>query len=236
MNVVLQSVLWLCAYVVVVTAPLFALLFGPVPPPGGFWWDFSMALGFAALAMFAVQFALTARFRRASAPFGVDILHYFHRYLAIGALAIALLHYLLIRIGSPAVLGTANPLDAPPHLSAGRAALILFAVLVAVSLLRRRLRLEYEHWRALHALGATLAAALAYWHVIGTGYYVDTGWKQALWSAYGMGWIAVIAHVRRVKPWRMRGKPYRVAEVRRERGDAYTLAIVDFLASLKADR
>lgn len=225
MNPILQSVLWIGAYLVLVTAPLFVLLAGPVPPPGGFWWDFSMALGFAALAMIGVQFLLTARFRRAAAPFGIDIIYYFHRYLAVFALAIVALHYLIIRVDNPAALGAANPVDAPAHMSAGRAAIALFALLVASSLLRRRLAAEYDLWRWTHALGATAALALAFWHVIGTGYYVDTDWKQILWTGYALLWLALIANVRIVKPWRMLHRPYRVAEVRRERGDAVTLVV-----------
>jgi predicted ferric reductase len=45
-----------------------------------------MGLGFGALALAGLQFALTARFRRMTHPFGVDIIYLFHRYLAIGAL------------------------------------------------------------------------------------------------------------------------------------------------------
>jgi len=225
MNPLLSAASWLCAYLVVVTAPLFVLLLGPVPPPGGFWWDFAMALGFAALAMMGVQFILTARFRRATMPFGIDIVYYFHRYLAIFALAIAVLHYLIIRFDNPAVLGTANPLAAPAHMSAGRAALVLFVLLVVSSLVRRRFRLDYELWRWMHALVASVAFVLALWHVVGTGYYIATDWKQALWTGYGLFWITLIVHVRGVKPWRMLRKPYRVAAVRREQGEACTLVL-----------
>jgi hypothetical protein len=62
---------WLAVYVLAVTVPLFALLPGPAARRG-FLWDFAMALGYAGLAMLGVLFALTARFRRATAPFGID--------------------------------------------------------------------------------------------------------------------------------------------------------------------
>ena len=225
MSAPLTAIFWLGAYLAAVTAPLLALLFGPVPPPGGFWWDFAAALGFAALAMMGVQFVLTARFRRVTAPFGIDIVYYFHRFLAVAALAIAALHYLVIRIDYPAALGAAHPADAPAHMSAGRGAMILFAALVASSLLRRRLGLEYDRWRWTHALGATAALVLAYWHVIGTGYYVDTDWKRALWAGYGLLWLALISYVRVLKPWLMRRRPYRVIEVRRETASACTLIL-----------
>ncbi len=51
MNPLLSAVVWLGGYLTLVLAPLFVLLMGPVPPGSGAWWDFSMALGFAAVAM-----------------------------------------------------------------------------------------------------------------------------------------------------------------------------------------
>lgn len=47
-----------------------------------------MVLGFPGLTMMAVQFVWTAQFRRATAPFGIDVSYSRHRYL--GALALAL--------------------------------------------------------------------------------------------------------------------------------------------------
>lgn len=225
MKPLLSALFWLGAYLVIVTAPLFVLLVGPTPPPGGFWWDFAMALGFAALAMMGVQFILTARFRRAMAPFGIDIIYYFHRFFAVFALMVVALHYIIIRIDNSAALGSANPLNAPAHMSAGRVAIVLFALLVASSLARRQLGIDYERWRWTHALGATVAFALALWHVLGTGYYVGTPWKQVIWTGYGLFWIALIGYVRIAKPWLLMRNPYRVVEVRRERGDAYTLVL-----------
>src|SRR5512137_3167967 len=121
---------WLGLYVVVVVGPLFALLPAAASPGRGFTWDFAMALGYAGVAMLGVQFALTARFKRATAPFGIDIVYYFHRYLALAALAVIGGHYTLLRVLHPDVLGTANPAAAPAYMTAGRVALALFAVVV----------------------------------------------------------------------------------------------------------
>lgn len=77
----LSSVIyWISIYLVLVLAPLFVLLLGSVPSGSGFLWGFSMALGFTAMAMMGVQFILNARFRRVVAPFGIDIVFFFHRY------------------------------------------------------------------------------------------------------------------------------------------------------------
>lgn len=79
--------------------------------------------------MLGVQFALTARFRRATAPFGIDIVYYFHRYLALAALAIVAAHWLLLKLWHPDALGSADPGVAPPAMTAGRVSLFLFGVL-----------------------------------------------------------------------------------------------------------
>lgn len=221
----LSAGLWIGAYLAAVIAPLFVLLVGPTPAGGGFWWDFAMALGFAGLAMMGVQFFLTARFKRASAPFGIDLIYYFHRYLALVAAAALLAHYLILRLDNPAALGSADPRLAPAHMSAGRLALLIFILLIATSLARRALRLDYDWWRITHALFATVSVALALWHIVGSGRYLASPWKQALWLAYGGFWIALIGYVRLWRPWRIARTPWRVAEVRPERGRVWTLAL-----------
>lgn len=218
-------VFWLGLYLAAVTVPLFALLPQAGAMGSGFVRDFSMALGYAGLAMLGVQFALTARFRRATAPFGIDIVYYFHRYLALCALLIVVVHYLMLRAGHPAVLGVADPRFAPAHMSAGRAALLLFIVVAVLSLARRTLHFEYERWRLTHALLATFAFGLAIWHLLGAGHYLDRPWKNALWAAYAVFWLGLIAYVRLLRPWRVLRAPYRVAEVRPERGRVWTLAL-----------
>jgi predicted ferric reductase len=220
----LESLLWLAVYVLAVSVPLFALL--PGPDAGlGFAWDFPMALGYAGLAMLGVQFALTARFRRATAPFGIDIVYYFHRYLAVFALAVVGTHYGLLRLLHPEVLGTADPATAPSYMTAGRIALVLFAVVVVVALVRKRVQLEYDRWRFMHALLATTAFALALWHLHGAGRFLDTAWKQWLWSVYGAFWVALIVYVRILRPLHTRKERWTVAEVRPERGQVWTLAL-----------
>ncbi|GMV44904.1 MAG: ferric reductase [Pseudomonadota bacterium] len=223
-SVAANSLLWLGVYVSVVVAPLLALLAQPARG-SGFVWDFAMAVGYAALAMLGVQFVLTARFRRATAPFGIDIVYYFHRYLAIAALALAIGHFVLLRAAYPEALGSVDPRQAPAYMTAGRVSLALFALVVASSLLRRQLKLEYDAWRIAHALLATVALALAFWHVLAAGRYLDTAWKQALWATYGALWMLLIAYVRLLRPWRLARRPWRVAEVRAERGRVWTLVL-----------
>ncbi|MCF6282651.1 MAG: ferric reductase-like transmembrane domain-containing protein [Candidatus Polarisedimenticolaceae bacterium] len=220
-----SALCWLSVYLVLVLAPLFVLLTGSVPAGSGFWWDFSMALGFTGMAMMGVQFFLTARFRHVSAPFGIDIIYYFHRYLALMAFGLIFLHFLIIRIDNVEALGVINPLQASWYMTAGRASLMLFALLIITSLWRKPLRIHYDEWRMLHIGLAVAAFLLALGHIEGVGYYIDAPAKRWLWSGYTLFWVLLIVYVRLIKPWQMHHRPYRVTEVRQERSNSWTLAL-----------
>ena len=225
MKIILSVTFWISVYLALVLAPLAVLKLGEVPPGSGFWWDFSMAMGFAGMAMMGVQFLLTARFRRASAPFGIDIIYLFHRYLAVMAFALIFLHFLIIRLDNVDALGAINPLHAPWYMTTGRIALLLFAILIITSLWRKKLRIHYDEWRMLHIALAVAAFLLALGHIEGVGYYIDAPAKRWLWSGYTLFWLLLIIYLRLIKPWRMSSRPYRVTEVRQERGDSWTLAL-----------
>lgn len=212
-------------YLLIVTLPLAALLVGPVPAGGGFWWDFAMGLGFAGLAMLGVQFVLTARFRRLSAPFGIDIIYYFHRWAAIGAVGLLLAHYLIVRLAYPSALGPANPFRASFPMTAGRVALLLFIALIVTSVARKRLALAYDRWRRWHGVMAVAAVVLAIIHIEGIGYYTRVAWKGGLWIGYSALWVAVLAYIRLVRPLRLRRHPYRVVSVTRRGGSAWELSL-----------
>ncbi len=219
------AILWTLGYLALVCLPLLALLLGDVPPGLGRWWDASMALGFAGLAVMGVQFGLTARFKRASAPFGIDIIYYFHRWMAVGGLGLLVGHWLILRVAAPDALTPVLPPAAPLYMTAGRVALLLFAIILVTSIWRKSLRLEYDRWRIMHTVLAVAAIALAIGHVAGVGYYTRAPWKQLLWGGYTALWIALLIYVRVVRPWRLLRSPYRVADVREEVGRAWTLTL-----------
>lgn len=168
---------------------------------------------------------MTARFRRASAPFGIDIIYLFHRYLAVMAFALIILHFLIIRIYNFDALGVINPLHAPWYMTAGRISLLLFALLIITSLWRKKLRIHYDEWRLLHIALAVTAFLLALAHIEGVGYYIEAPAKRWLWSGYTLFWIGLLVYLRLIKPWYMSGKLYRVSEVRQEHGNSWTLAL-----------
>jgi predicted ferric reductase len=222
----MQATGWIALYLLLVVAPFVALLPGELPPSRGFWFDLSVALGFAGMAMMGLQFALTSRFRRLSAPFGIDVIYVFHRYLAWVALLLVAAHFAILWLFETEALGpTIDPREAPWELSAGRAALLLFALAVVTSQWRKRLRLEYGLWRYAHVALATLGFALAVAHIVGVGNFTATPNKRALWLSVTLAWLLLMVWVRVIRPWRQRHRPWRVVEVRPERNDTVTLAL-----------
>lgn len=173
-----------------------------------------------------MQFVLTARFQWLAPPFGTDMVYAFHRHLTAVALAFALAHPLVLLGGDPRALGGfLLPWRDPPGIAAGAVSLYALAFLALTSYGRRRIRLPYEPWRWLHGLAAVAAVLLGLWHALDAGRLLAGQVTRTLWIAWTLGWVALLVRVRVAKPLALRGRPYTVVEVRRERGDAVTLVL-----------
>jgi predicted ferric reductase len=224
MNRVIQGGFWIGVYLLAILSPLFILLIGPAPRGRGFWTEFSVAIGFAGLAIMGMQFLLTARFRHVAAPYGLDIMYHFHRQISWVAIVLVVAHPLIIFWERPEMLRLLNVFAAPWRARFAVGSIVALAALIVTSIWRRRLGLDYEVWRVLHGVLAVLAVGLAMAHVAMWGNYIGTPWKLAFWVLLTTFWIGSLAYVRVWKPLVMLRRPYRVAAVRSEGGDAWTLA------------
>jgi predicted ferric reductase len=221
----LRGCFWIAVYLALVLTPLFVLLIGPTPPAEGFRWDFSLALGFASLTMMAIMFLLTARFKWATAPYGIDVIYYFHRQTSLVALVFVIAHPVLIFWASPHMLTLLWPPHTPWHLSAGIGSFLAMIALMVTSLRRKQLGIEYDNWRLGHVLLAVTAVVLGALHIAGVGHFVEIGWKRGLWGLIGVSCIAAFGYVRLYNPARQLRRHYRVTEVIEERGSAWTLVL-----------
>ncbi len=222
---VLGGAFWLALYVSLSLGPLAVAFLYRDHPGRDFWTELSVALGFVALAMMGLQFAITARFRHVAAPYGIDIVLRFHRQISILALCLAVVHPLILFATRADALGLLNVTTAPWRARFAFLATLALIALVGSSLLRRRLRLAYERWRTLHGTLAVLALAGALVHVELVGWYVDLPWKRALWAAMVVAVIALLVYVRIVVPLRLLHRPWIVDAVVRERGRSTTLRL-----------
>lgn len=219
-----RGYLWVTLGFAAIALPFAILLNTGMRPAGtSLLWDFSKGLGFAALALISLQFILTARFRRLTLPFGIDIVYLFHRYLAYGALALILGHFGILYIWYEEALGDLNPLTARWELTSGRVGLVCFAALVVSSIFRKRLRLDYALWRYVHVALAIGGFAAAVAHVLGVGYFTAAIESRVLWLTVTFAWLGLVIWVRVVKPWRQTRNPWSVTGVEEQHGGAVTL-------------
>src|SRR6056297_1931249 len=175
-------------------------------------WAFSMGLGFGALALATLQFALTGRLRWLTHPFGADIVYLCHRYLSWAALALMLSHFGILYIWYQPALGALNPLEARWELTSGRVALTCFIALVISSQFRKSLKLPYEWWRYLHVALAMIGFAAAVAHVLGVGTYTAAADKRALWIGVTVGWVGLLAWSRIGRsPWALKEHPFTIS-------------------------
>ena len=219
------GVLWVLVYVLIVSSPLVLMAVRPVPPGRPFLIEASIALGFVGLVMMAIQFVLTGRFQRMSAPFGIDILLRYHRHIAGIALAFVLIHPLLLVLHDPALLAWLDPIGGSWASRTGAWALYAFILLALLSIFRQQLRIGYEAWRMSHTVLGIAALLFGHIHVHLAGRYTDVAWKEALLIAISVVMVAAFGYIRLVKPAQMRRAPYAVVEVRPERGDVWSLAL-----------
>lgn len=222
---IFQGIFWIGVYLLVTFAPLFILLAGPRPAGREFWRDFSVGLGFSGFAMVGLQFVLTARFKVIKAPYGSDIVYFFHRQISLVTFGLIAAHPLLLFIFDPQSLGLLNLVTAPWAARFGVTAVISLAALIGLSVWRKKLRIEYDRWRIWHGIFATGAMALALAHIELRGYYLNTLWKQLFWGLYGIFWVGLLAWVRVIKPFLLLRKAYEVEKVIPERGNAWTLVL-----------
>ena len=184
-----------------------------------------MVLGFAAASMMAIMFFLTARFKRAALPFGVDIIYYFHKQISLLLLLFALAHPLILIAREPVVLEMLKPRLLNRYMAAGIISCIMIIFIIISSLWRKQLNIHYDNWRYVHAFLAAAAFLLALVHIEGVGNYIATLEKRIVWSGIMACWFLLLLYVRLVKPFTLLKKPYEILRVESERGSAYTLDI-----------
>jgi predicted ferric reductase len=216
---------WLALYVVLAVAPLVLLLLGTAPSSRGFWIEWGVALGIVAFTTLVLQFAVTARFRRIAPAYGSDAQLLFHRVAGYVAFALVVGHPLVLILADSKYLEYFDPRVNPLRTIFLIAALIALVALIVLSQWREFFRLNYEWWRLTHGILALGVVLVGLAHALMVNHYIDGIWKQGLWVLIGLSAVGLLGYVRIVKPWRLKQQPYRVVEVREERGQVWTLII-----------
>ncbi len=220
-----RGAVWIILYLFFVLAPLFALLTGSLPPPRDFWTEFSAAIGFAGLAIMGLQFGLTARFRFVTEPWGEDVIYHFHRQISLLGVGLVVAHPLILFAVRPELIALLNSITAPWRARFAALSVYSLIALVVMAVWRTKLRIRYETWHLTHILLAIIAVTAGLLHMVGWGFYLHDPRKRALWIGLTIFWLALLLYVRIAKPMFLLRRPYRISEVRKERGDTSTLVM-----------
>jgi len=219
------GVLWVVLYLALALAPLIFMLVGERPTGREFLRELSVAFGFVGIGVMALHFVLTARIAAVKAPFGSDVVYYFHHRMAIITLALWLAHPILLILRFDWALRLLNVFQAPWRARFGVTSVVVILILVGISVWREKLKIEYVNWRMWHGVLAVLAMAAVMVHAFMVGKYLGTPLKRALWLGYGGLCLAAVAYLRVYKPWQMLRHPYRVVDAKAERGAVWSLVL-----------
>lgn len=225
MIILLYGVFWVAAYLALTLLPLIILIIGPTPVGRDFLLELSVTLAFAGLSIIGFQFLLTARIREIAEPYGIDVIYYFHRQVAIVGFLLILIHPIILFIRDSRSLALLNLVTAPWQARAGVTALLILIILMVMSLWRLPLKIPYEPWRYSHTLFAVAAVAVAMTHVMLANHYVNTPLKRAIWVLFALVWTSAVLYVRFARPLALLRRPYKVETVVEERGNAWTLVM-----------
>lgn len=220
----LRATAGIALYLALALAPLALMLLSPPGPGREPLREFAVALGFGGVGVLGMQFAVSARLGRLKAPYGIDVVYRFHRSVSLAALGLVVTHPVLLFVVTPARVALLNVFTAPWAARFGVTTVLLVGVIVAISLWRKRFGLRYEVWRTWHDVFAFSILAFATSHVLLNGYYAD-GTKGVALLAYTAIWAGFLVYTRLGKPLRKLRRPYRLAELRQEAPDVWTLAL-----------
>jgi predicted ferric reductase len=226
MGQIIRGAIWFGLYLFLI---LFPLLVGSIfRPPGvtdSFLLNLSVALGYVGFAIMALELALIARVKEAAMAFGLDALQQFHKEIAFIAFLMVLAHPLLLLIsGYPWRILLLSP-DVPWSIMLGTLALLSAALLIILSVGRKRFKLRYEIWQLTHGLLAILVIGLAAIHIVGVGRYAQLTPMRLVWGLYLLLLIGLFFYYRVVKPIRLLKQPWQVVENRAELGHCQTLRL-----------
>jgi hypothetical protein len=167
--------------------PIAIVSLWPVPPQVNRLWDWANAMGYLAVAISLLLFVYKGRahvFPTYSGRFFAN----FHRDL--GYIIVLLLagHVGVLLVAEPLLLEHLKP-TAPLHMMSGLLALVLMLLLVCTSIpvVRRRLWPDYHLFRHIHGLVAVAIVLLVFFHVLVSGFYLNSEWKVGLAVATGVG-------------------------------------------------
>jgi predicted ferric reductase len=218
-----EALRWLALALGVSLLPLGIALLGPLPAPRPFWTEFGVGLGFLGMGLMVLQFLTSGRHTWFAPAFGADVVLQAHSRLGLIAVGMVLAHPVVL------ILSDATYLESfDPRVNLWRALALSFVtvallVLPVTSQWREPVGLSYEWWRLIHGMLALAIVFVGMVHGLQVGHYLDSFPRQGLWAGLLLGTLYLVVHTRVVRPWLARRRPYQIAQIQPEHGNAWSL-------------
>lgn len=209
-------------YFVALLSPFIALGIGGLHSSRTLIMEIGRGLGMVGFMILAFQIVLAGRFKALTRPFGLDMVLRYHRHMAVMAFVFLAVHPLFVAVGSgsPELLFSLN---LPLPVLVGKGCMILILVNILVSKYQRRLKIKYERWRLVHDILGPVILIGAFLHGLAVGGDFHLWSLRVLWLATLGGFIILWIYLRLVRPKTLWRKPYRVAEVKPETANAWSV-------------
>ena len=221
-----NGLLWLSIYMLLGLIPMIIAVAGDIPEYRSFWIEFGVALGFIGLSLFALQFIFSGRIRRIAPKFGNDNIINFHRQIGITAFILIMAHPVTLIIADPGFIEYFDPRVNFLRAIALSFVTIAIVLITVTSMWRMTFKLSYEHWRLLHGFLALAIVFVGVVHAIQVSHYLEPLWKKVGLGAVMSAAMYMVIHMRMVRPWMNKKKPYTITDVKEEIGDCYTLSLI----------
>ncbi|MBS9523417.1 ferric reductase-like transmembrane domain-containing protein [Litoribacter alkaliphilus] len=220
-----KAFLWLGLYTVLALIPLGIALMGDRPEYRSFWIEFGVALGFIGLSTMGLQAIFSGRYKFIAPTFGMDNILQFHREIGIISFFFVLAHPIILILADPEFIKYYDPTVNFPRAMALSFATVGIVGITVTSLWRQAFKLNYEWWRLIHSGVGALLVFVGITHSVQVAHYLDELWKQIAIVVLMGGCVYAVIHTRLVRLYLNGKKPYRIVDIKAERGDSYTMTL-----------
>jgi len=224
----LERLLWATAFLAVLLSPalLAPVLHGSRPGDGAsLLSELSVGMGLLATSMLVCAVVLPSRVRSLTRTFGIDGVLSIHRFVGLAVTLLVGLHIVLVVVANPANLALFDVMHAPNRARAAVGATVALGALIALTVLRKRLRHRYEVWRWVHLTLAATALVLSALHIWWLNHLVRDASMRALFTILALGVLAVLGYRWLWLPVFGAGREYVVRELRPESSTVSTLVL-----------
>jgi predicted ferric reductase len=208
----------------------FAVLLAPIPrssrlDDSSLLAELSVGTGMVALAVLVATVVLPSRLRWLTRTIGIEGVLGMHTFAGLLVAVLIAAHIALVLAANPANIGLLNPLEAPNRARAATAATAALAILIGLTLLRRRPSQRYELWRWMHVALAGSVLVLSALHIWWLNHLVRDRTMRAWLALLALGLLGVLAYRWLWRPIFAPGVKYVVREIRPETTTVSTLVV-----------